>query len=686
MKRFFLGGLVFLCNTVLADIYPGDTVYTEIIQELYYSAVNNDINMTRDPSITSRNALCQLLVDRHNNGYNSNAGQAQTNADFIDHDLSVSDCIVALQFPTGFGSPDKLEFWAGRHQGKWYDVSQHFDDEADWKHPVKEDTNDPVNDVDSLGNPRVYDFQEVEFLGRTGQARYAWNQSHPEINYVWGWDPKNDVDRGGQEGAHIGFPFTSGLADCIVWLTPAEAFLECMAPGGVDRLRVSTGLSGYGQWSVANSDTAWPNGVDAPYVVNDLPDISLSVCNNEPIIVNTSRMGDPMFVSLQLSDQWWNRYGNEEYEWFYQDRYPHYIKQNWFDLREFAAARGLLLQPGQYYRLYMNSAETGASGRLIHINPNCSTTQSAACGTIGLPSCDCKGSVEVRLDSNSQDGMVSGLASNHSRVFADAPNLRAAAWTNNSIPNTWRAFMKFPMPTLPNWSSVDSANLYLYAADEGAYYAGPHSQYTHENSSYLRRVTSQWSESNLTWLNQPNTTTSSQLFVPASNSPHQTYNLNVSNWVKGYYAGSYPNYGFALRLRAEQRYSSLNFASGDNDDASKRPRLRISYSCNLGPTFTVTGSTSGNRSDSMRLNLQCIANNQTCEVQGNRGISAAPCYLNCPTGSNVLAYCHPGTREIDDFSISQGFTTGRRSCRSNNGCTINTDVASNISLECSVTD
>ena len=62
MKRFFLGGLVFLCNTVLADIYPGDTVYTEIIQELYYSAVNNDINMTRDPSITSRNALLPVLV------------------------------------------------------------------------------------------------------------------------------------------------------------------------------------------------------------------------------------------------------------------------------------------------------------------------------------------------------------------------------------------------------------------------------------------------------------------------------------------------------------------------------------------------------------------------------------------------------------------------------------------------
>ena len=74
---------------------------------------------------------------------------------------------------------------------------------------------------------------------------------------VWGWDPKEAVDHFGWQGAHVGWPFRSTLAgaDCIVWLTGEEAFLECIKTVGSTRRRTSAGLWGFGQWIVQTSNT-----------------------------------------------------------------------------------------------------------------------------------------------------------------------------------------------------------------------------------------------------------------------------------------------------------------------------------------------------------------------------------------------------------------------------------------------
>ena len=46
---------------------------------------------------------------------------------------------------------------------------------------------------------------------------------------MWGWDPKDYTNHYGYQGSHVGYPFTSNSgADCIVWLTGEEAFLECV--------------------------------------------------------------------------------------------------------------------------------------------------------------------------------------------------------------------------------------------------------------------------------------------------------------------------------------------------------------------------------------------------------------------------------------------------------------------------
>ena len=73
-----------------------------------------------------------------------------------------------------------------------------------------------------------------------------------QVLYIWGWDPKNNSCQGGRQGAHVGFPFDVGASThCIVWVTPEEAFLECLR----NRHRTSTtsgsgNSEGYGQWYI----------------------------------------------------------------------------------------------------------------------------------------------------------------------------------------------------------------------------------------------------------------------------------------------------------------------------------------------------------------------------------------------------------------------------------------------------
>ena len=235
---------------VLADIYPGDDAYSEIIAELYQSVLDDNISLGSDSSIKNRLDLCTKLVNRHNEN-KSHFGT--TNAEYIGLTLTVEDCVNALANPRGYSDSKGFGAWKGKMKGSWYDETsgETFNDPAVWKEPVKEPTHDPENDLDASGKPRVYDFQEVIFTGRTGASRYGWNQSHPEVPYVWGWDGKNNnpatpPKKNGEDGAHIGFTFSVGNAECIIWITKGEAFLECV----VDGKRTSIGCFGLGRWEV----------------------------------------------------------------------------------------------------------------------------------------------------------------------------------------------------------------------------------------------------------------------------------------------------------------------------------------------------------------------------------------------------------------------------------------------------
>lgn len=234
------------------DNFPDDRAFTVILQ-MILDGVRQDqmeFGWFRRLNINSKQELCRFLVNRFKT--KKNAGMEKTNSEYTGCDLTEADCLGALTNPSGFDSGDRWGSWSGTHEGSWFpDVGTKIDDKAEWAEPSKERTHDPQNDLDGNGQPREYDFQKVHWPGRTC-GKDGWNQSHPDVEYVWGWDPKENGEENGNIGAHVGFPFKSGDCEFIIWITKKEAFLEAVntshpVPG---RKKSSTGLGGCGQWEI----------------------------------------------------------------------------------------------------------------------------------------------------------------------------------------------------------------------------------------------------------------------------------------------------------------------------------------------------------------------------------------------------------------------------------------------------
>ena len=97
------------------------------------------------------------------------------------------------------------------------------------------------------------------------------------------------------------------------------------------------------------------------------------------------------------------------------------------------------------------------------------------------------------------------------------------------------------------------------------------------NEAVLRRVTSAWAPTNLTWARQPTTTTINQVVIPAT-TVGELYNvtLDLTQLVRDIRRGGpQRNYGLQLSLMTEFRYRVVNFCSSRHPEVSRRPKLMI---------------------------------------------------------------------------------------------------------------
>jgi len=134
--------------------------------------------------------------------------------------ITVDEVATALAQPNA-ATHDDLNRWAGVHRDVLGGPPQ--PDDAAWARAEYE--------------PAIDRWEQV-VTWQGAAPRVGWNRL--DARGLYGWDPKLPgsphpdtglVDDGqqGRKGTHVGYPFVSGGGcHCIVWVTPKEAYLECL--------------------------------------------------------------------------------------------------------------------------------------------------------------------------------------------------------------------------------------------------------------------------------------------------------------------------------------------------------------------------------------------------------------------------------------------------------------------------
>jgi hypothetical protein len=157
--------------------------------------------------------------------------------------------------------------------------------------------------------------------------------------------------------------------------------------------------------------------------------------------------------------------------------------------------------------------------------------------------------------------------------FATSDELFSFAWTFSGTPYLSKSFIKFDLSQVPINATITDAKLSFYhnATSSSAGQAGT-------NSCELKKVTSTWSESSVSWNNQPSTTSAGSVIIPTSTSATQDYtDINITKFAKGWHLDPNNNFGFEMDIVNKTPLSSMKFCSSNYATASKRPKLTITY-------------------------------------------------------------------------------------------------------------
>jgi hypothetical protein len=163
-----------------------------------------------------------------------------------------------------------------------------------------------------------------------------------------------------------------------------------------------------------------------------------------------------------------------------------------------------------------------------------------------------------------------------STPYPDYTNLYVMAWTWSGVPGVYRNLIKFDYGFLTDATDVVDARLSLYNNGVLPQHGGGLVDRYTNSPWYISRITSDWTEAGVTWLNQPSFTSSNRLSVPAPTSFTTSYpDLNLTQLVKD--TVLYGNYGFMITLQTEYHYREVALGFSDHSTASVRPKFVITY-------------------------------------------------------------------------------------------------------------
>lgn len=176
-----------------------------------------------------------------------------------------------------------------------------------------------------------------------------------------------------------------------------------------------------------------------------------------------------------------------------------------------------------------------------------------------------------------KDAQVNNYGGNASTNFGTSPVIASYVWTNGTV-FTNKFYIQFDLSSLPANAVVTSASLDLYADNPTTTFVGNPSTPMNgsNNASYIKRVTSSWDESTITWNSQPTATGTHQVTLPQSNSTTQNYlGVDVTQLVSDMVVNG--NNGFLVEPITNQPSNSMIFRSSDYQDSAYWPSLTVTY-------------------------------------------------------------------------------------------------------------
>jgi len=184
-----------------------------------------------------------------------------------------------------------------------------------------------------------------------------------------------------------------------------------------------------------------------------------------------------------------------------------------------------------------------------------------------------KAQTTVTLYPDIDASVYTGASYNPNGNYGTTSIFRAEAWTSGTT-FYCRSLMQIDLSSIPDYAIITSATLYLYSN----YVSG--TTWTYQsgyNESYIQRATTSWTETGVTWNNQPSVSTSDQITLARSTANNQNYTVDFKNFVQGWINKEYENNGFVFRLQTEAIYRRMIFASSDHATGSLHPKIIITY-------------------------------------------------------------------------------------------------------------
>jgi PKD repeat protein len=179
----------------------------------------------------------------------------------------------------------------------------------------------------------------------------------------------------------------------------------------------------------------------------------------------------------------------------------------------------------------------------------------------------------LTLQPGPQEGIDTYICSIYPYEAGYDKGLGLLAWTLDGNPFVGMQLLKFDLSALSPSVQIIDARLSLFYDPNGSW-----PEHTGDNTFFIKRVTSAWTENTACWANQPSVTENGRIDFPATTDPYQDFpDIDVKDFVSDWVADPSINFGVKLGLYTSIPYACMVLSSSDGAIPELRPKLVVTY-------------------------------------------------------------------------------------------------------------